>query len=80
MTGPHLRYELASSRGLQAHRHGAHNGHRRHDRDLQGALGAGGVVAAMPVEAAADAAVFTAYLDRVLLPKLREAQPDAVLW
>ena len=34
----------------------------------------------MPVEAAADAAVFTAYLDRVLLPKLREAQPDAVLW
>ena len=33
----------------------------------------------MPVEAAADAAVFTAYLDRVLLPKLREAQPDAVL-
>ena len=44
-----------------------------------GALGARGVAAAMSVEAAADAAVFTAYLDRVLLPKLREARPDAVL-
>ncbi len=44
-----------------------------------GALGAGGVVAAMSVEAATDAAVFAAYLDKVLLPKLRQVRPDAVL-
>ena len=41
-----------------------------------GALGADGIVAAMSVEAATDAGVFTAYLGQVLLPKLR---PDAVL-
>lgn len=44
-----------------------------------GALGAGGIVAAMSVEAATDGAVFTAYLDRVLLPRLRRVRPDAVL-
>lgn len=44
-----------------------------------GALGADGIVAAMSVEAATDAAVFLAYLDQVLLPKLRQARPDAVL-
>ncbi len=44
-----------------------------------GALGIGGVVAAMAVEAAADGAVFHAFLDRVLLPKLRRTKPDAVL-
>jgi len=36
VAGPNLRYELTSSRGTQAHRHGAYNGHRRHHRDLQG--------------------------------------------
>ena len=44
-----------------------------------GALGAGGMVAAMAVEAATDGAVFRAWLDRVLLPALRRTEPDAVL-
>lgn len=44
-----------------------------------GALGANGIVAAMSVEAATDAAVFLAFLDKVLLPRLREARSDAVL-
>ncbi len=46
---------------------------------LLGALGVDGIVAAMSVEAATDAAVFLAYLDQVLLPKLRQVRPDAVL-
>ena len=44
-----------------------------------GALGSGGMVAAMAVEAATDGAVFHAWLDRVLLPELRRTKPDAVL-
>ncbi len=44
-----------------------------------GALGVGGVVAAMAVEAATDGTVFHAFLDRVLLPELRRSKPDAVL-
>jgi DDE superfamily endonuclease len=40
-----------------------------------GALGAGGIVGAMSVEAATGAAVFHAYLDEVLLPELRRAKP-----
>jgi transposase len=44
-----------------------------------GALGAEGIVGAMGVEAATGAAVFHAYLEEVLLPKLRRAKPDAVL-
>ncbi len=44
-----------------------------------GALGAEGIVGAMGVEAATSAAVFHAYLDRVLLPELRRTKPDAVL-
>ena len=44
-----------------------------------GALGAEGVVGAMGVEAATGAAVFHAYLERVLLPELRRTKPDAVL-
>ena len=44
-----------------------------------GALGHGGLVAAMGVEAATSAAVFHAYLDEVLLPELRRSRPDAVL-
>ncbi len=44
-----------------------------------GALGAGGIVGAMGVEAATSAAVFHAYLDRVLLPELRRTRPAAVL-
>ena len=46
---------------------------------LLGALGAEGIVGAMSVEAATGAAVFHAYLDRVLLPELRRTKPDAVL-
>lgn len=44
-----------------------------------GALGVDGIVAAMSVEAATDGAVFLAFLDQVLLPKLQEVRPDAVL-
>ncbi len=44
-----------------------------------GALGTGGMVAAMAVDAATDGAVFHAWLDRVLQPKLRRTKPDAVL-
>ncbi len=44
-----------------------------------GALGHGGVVGAMGVEAATSGAVFHAYLDEVLLPELRRSRPDAVL-
>jgi hypothetical protein len=45
-----------------------------------GALGAGGMVAAMATEAATtDGAVFHAWLERALLPELRRAKPDAVL-
>jgi transposase len=43
------------------------------------ALGIGGIVAAMSVEAATSGAVFHAWLDRVLLPELRRTKPDAVL-
>jgi transposase len=53
-------------------------GHRRR-LTVPGALGTGGVVAAMAVEAATDGAVSHAWLDRVLLPKLRRTKPDAVL-
>ena len=44
-----------------------------------GALGHGGMLAAMGVEGATSGAVFHAYLERVLLPALRERKPDAVL-
>jgi transposase len=44
-----------------------------------GALGTGGMLAAMSVAAATSGAVFAAYLERVLLPKLRRTKPDAVL-
>ncbi len=44
-----------------------------------GALGVGGMLATMSVEAAASGAVFLAYLDRVLLPELRRTKPDAGL-
>ena len=37
------------------------------------------MVAAMSVEAATDSAVFATYLDAVLLAKLRQDKPDAVL-
>ena len=43
-----------------------------------GALGHEGILAAMSVEAATSGAVFHAYLERVLLPALRERKPDAV--
>ncbi len=44
-----------------------------------GALGDDGIIAAMSVEAATDAAVFHASLERALLPELRRTKPDAVL-
>ena len=44
-----------------------------------GALGTGGMMAAMGVEAATSGAVFLAHLDQVLSPELRRTKPDAVL-
>jgi hypothetical protein len=44
-----------------------------------GALGIGGMLAAMSIEAATSGAVFLAYLDQILLPELRRTKPDAVL-
>jgi transposase len=44
-----------------------------------GALAAGGIVGAMTIEAATDGAIFAAFLSRVLLPRLRDERPDAVL-
>jgi transposase len=44
-----------------------------------GALGIGGMLATMSVEAATSGAVFLAYLDQLLLPELRRTKPDAVL-
>lgn len=44
-----------------------------------GALGTGGVVAAMAVEAATGTAAFPAFLDRVLIPALVRTRPGAVV-
>ena len=44
-----------------------------------GAISRDGMVAAMSVDAATDSAVFVTYLEKVLLPKLRQDKPDAVL-
>ena len=44
-----------------------------------GALGIGGMLATMSIEAATSGAVFLAYLEQVLLPELRRSRPDAVL-
>jgi transposase len=46
---------------------------------MLGALGHEGILAAMSVEGATSGAVFHAFLERVLLPALRERKPDAVL-
>ena len=46
---------------------------------MLGALGTEGILAAMSIEAATDAAVFCAFLDQVLLPALRQHKPEAVL-
>jgi transposase len=46
---------------------------------ILGALGCQGIVGARSIVAATDEAVFLAYLERVLLPKLRRVKPDAVL-
>ena len=66
-----------SPRGARAHG-AAPCGHWKRLTVL-GALGVGGMVAAMATEAATDGAVFHAFLDRVLLPELRRTKPDAVL-
>jgi transposase len=44
-----------------------------------GAISRDGMVAAMSVDAATDSTVFTAYLAAVLLPRLLQDKPDAVL-
>ena len=44
-----------------------------------GAISLDGMVAAMSVDAATDSAVLAAYLDEMLLPRLRQDKPDAVL-
>jgi hypothetical protein len=72
-----VRLHGRSPRGTRAHG-SAPFGHWTRVTVL-GALGAGGIVGAMGVEAATGAAVFHAYLDEVLLPELRRTRPDAVL-
>jgi transposase len=52
---------------------------RRTRLSVLGALAREGMLAAMSVEGAASGAAFHAYLERVLLPALRERKPDAVL-
>ena len=42
-------------------------------------LGLEGIIGPMSILAATDGAVFHAYRERVLLPELRRAKPDAVL-
>jgi transposase len=66
-----------SPRGTRAH--GSAPCGRWERLTVLGALGVEGIMAAMGVEAATSATVFHAYLDRVLLPELRRAKPDAVL-
>lgn len=44
-----------------------------------GALGTEGVVAAMSVEAATSTPVFLAFIERVLIPALRQSKPGAVV-
>jgi transposase len=44
-----------------------------------GAVGTGGVLAAMTIEAATSTAVFLAFLDRVLIPALVRTKPGAVV-
>ena len=45
----------------------------------EGVLGAEGVLAAMSIAAATSARVFLAFVERVLIPALRQRQPDAVV-
>ena len=77
-----VRTHARSPRGERAL--GAAPCRRRERVTVIGALGLEGIVAAMSVAAvsvaaAADGAVFRAYLERVLLPELRRAKPAAVL-
>jgi len=44
-----------------------------------GALAEDGIAAAMTIERATDTAVFTAFLDRVLMPELVRTKPEAVV-
>jgi transposase len=46
---------------------------------LLGALGVDGLVAAMTIEAATSAAVFLAFLEQVVLPRLARLRPGATL-
>jgi transposase len=66
-----------SPRGQRAH--GRAPCGKWHRLTMIGALGVAGMVGAMSIEAATSGAVFAAFLERVLLPELRRAKPDAVL-
>jgi transposase len=59
--------------------HGAAPRRRWRRLTVLGALAADGVAAAMSVEAAADTAVFLAFLDHVLIPELVRSRPGAVV-
>jgi transposase len=72
-----VRAHARSRRGERAP--GTAPGGRRERATTLAALGAEGVVGAASVAAATDGPVFRAYLERVLLPELRRAKPDAVL-
>ena len=64
-------------RGVRAGGSAPFGGWRR--LTVLGALSSDGVVAAMSVEAATSTAVFRAYVERVLVPALRQQKPDAVV-
>jgi hypothetical protein len=44
-----------------------------------GALACEGLIASMSIEAATSTSVLLAYLEQVLVPKLRQVKPDAIL-
>ena len=68
------------ARALHGQRaHGAAPGGRWQRLTLIGALGPGGICAAMTVAAATSTAVFLAFVTRVLIPALLRERPDAVV-
>ena len=72
-----VRTHARAPRGRRAHGTAPAGTWRR--LTVLGALAADGVAAAMTIERATDAAVFLAYLDRVLIPELVRTKPDALV-
>lgn len=77
VTAAMVRGHARAPRGQRAH--GSAPAGRRRRLTVLGALGADGAAAAMTIERATDTAVFTAFLDHVLIPELVRTKPDAVV-